>query len=281
MRSITVLMPAYNEADNLPVVVKEAADVLASLTDDWSILVVDDGSTDGTQGVLRDIRDNVPQLRWVRLRRNFGKSPALAFDTCLPFGFNPRQHNAWMYEAGGEALVHDLYADFNIISFPSGNTGAQMGGWFRRRIDGLDDMRGLRMRIPGLGGKVMAELGVISADEARDRRDRKMRAAESALDSELAPLPENVGSLRSRGKFPTYYWGGAVYWERVDARLRSNGSSLQAALSDYLSCCRLQRRSLDDLAGVLDEASGTRVFSNELDIMRREPGCPERMVPGP
>lgn len=77
MRSITVLMPAYNEADNLPVVVKEAADVLASLTDDWSILVVDDGSTDGTQGVLRDIRDNVPQLRWVRLRRNFGKSEAL------------------------------------------------------------------------------------------------------------------------------------------------------------------------------------------------------------
>ena len=54
-----------------------------------------------------------------------------------------------------------------------------------------------------------------------------------------------------------------------------------AALSDYLSCCRLQRRSLDDLAGVLDEASGTRVFSTELDIMRREPGCPERMVPGP
>ncbi|MDA1264454.1 MAG: TRAP transporter substrate-binding protein DctP [Planctomycetota bacterium] len=91
---------------------------------------------------------------------NLGKSEALAFDTCLPFGFTPRQQNAWLHEAGGLELVREVYADFNVISFPCGNTGAQMGGWFRRRIDGLDDLKGLTMRIPGLGGKVMQELGV-------------------------------------------------------------------------------------------------------------------------
>ncbi len=89
-----------------------------------------------------------------------GKAPSLAFDTCLPFGLSPRQQNAWLLEAGGLELVHRVYSDFNVISFPGGNTGAQMGGWFKRPIETLEDLRGLKMRIPGLGGKVMAEMGV-------------------------------------------------------------------------------------------------------------------------
>src|SRR5690606_30035541 len=89
-----------------------------------------------------------------------GKAPALAFDTCVPFGLTPRQQNAWLHEAGGLELLREVYADFGIVNFPSGNTGAQMGGWFRRPVESLADLRGLRMRIPGLGGKVMDALGV-------------------------------------------------------------------------------------------------------------------------
>ena len=89
-----------------------------------------------------------------------GKNPALAFDTCVPFGMTARQQNAWLLEGGGLELIHRLYADFNIISFPGGNTGAQMGGWFRKEVSGPDDLVGLRMRIPGLGGDVMNALGV-------------------------------------------------------------------------------------------------------------------------
>lgn len=89
-----------------------------------------------------------------------GKAAALAFDTCLPFGFTPRQQNAWLHEGGGLELVREVYSDFNLVSFPCGNTGAQMGGWFRKPIEGLSDLANLRMRIPGLGGKVMQELGV-------------------------------------------------------------------------------------------------------------------------
>lgn len=89
-----------------------------------------------------------------------GKSAALAFDTCLPFGFTPRQQNAWLHEGGGLERVRAVYADFNVVSFPCGNTGAQMGGWFRKPIEGLADLKGLAMRIPGLGGKVMEALGV-------------------------------------------------------------------------------------------------------------------------
>jgi TRAP-type mannitol/chloroaromatic compound transport system substrate-binding protein len=88
-----------------------------------------------------------------------GKNPALAFDTCVPFGLTPREQNAWLFEAGGLDLVRRLYGDFGLVSFPCGNTGVQMGGWFRRPVETLRDLQGLRMRIPGLGGQVMDALG--------------------------------------------------------------------------------------------------------------------------
>lgn len=90
-----------------------------------------------------------------------GKTPATAFGTALPFGFNDRQQNAWLYEAGGLEMLQQMYAErFNVIQFPAGNTGVQMGGWFNKEINSTADLEGLKMRIPGLGGQVMAKLGV-------------------------------------------------------------------------------------------------------------------------
>jgi TRAP-type mannitol/chloroaromatic compound transport system substrate-binding protein len=90
-----------------------------------------------------------------------GKSPLTAFGTALPFGLNAQQQNAWLYEGGGSALLQAAYAKlFNVIQFPAGNTGVQMGGWFRKEINTVADLQGLKMRIPGLGGQVMAKLGV-------------------------------------------------------------------------------------------------------------------------
>lgn len=88
-----------------------------------------------------------------------GKHPALAFDTCVPFGFTMRQQDAWQHEAGGLELIRGIYKNFGLLTFPGGNTGTQMGGWFRKRIDSADDLRGLRIRIPGLGGQVLDRLG--------------------------------------------------------------------------------------------------------------------------
>ncbi len=89
-----------------------------------------------------------------------GKNPALAFDCCVPFGMTARQQAAWLHQGGGLELTRSLFSDFSILNFPAGNTGAQMGGWFKREVNGLSDMQGLKMRIPGLGGQVMSELGV-------------------------------------------------------------------------------------------------------------------------
>ncbi len=90
-----------------------------------------------------------------------GKTPTAAFGTSLPFGLTAQQQNAWLYEGGGLAKLQEIYAaKFNIIQFPAGNTGAQMGGWFRKEINTIQDLQGLKMRIPGLGGQVMTKLGV-------------------------------------------------------------------------------------------------------------------------
>jgi TRAP-type mannitol/chloroaromatic compound transport system substrate-binding protein len=90
-----------------------------------------------------------------------GKSPVTAFGTALPFGLNAQQQNAWLYDGGGLALLQAAYEKlFNVIQFPAGNTGVQMGGWFRKEINTVADMQGLKMRIPGLGGQVMTRLGV-------------------------------------------------------------------------------------------------------------------------
>ena len=91
-----------------------------------------------------------------------GKDLALTFGTALPFGLNTRQMNAWLRFGEGEALMNELLARFNVIGFAAGNTGAQMGGFFRKEIKTLDDMKGLKMRIGGtVGGRIMQRVGVV------------------------------------------------------------------------------------------------------------------------
>ncbi len=89
----------------------------------------------------------------------FGKDETFAMDCAIPFGLNSRQMTAWMYEGNGLKLFREFYRNYNIVNFPMGNTGAQMGGWFRKEIRSLADMKGLKMRIGGFGGKVLERIG--------------------------------------------------------------------------------------------------------------------------
>jgi TRAP-type mannitol/chloroaromatic compound transport system substrate-binding protein len=91
----------------------------------------------------------------------FGKDATFAFGCALPFGFNARQQNAWMYHGGGLALYNDFLKEYNMLSFPAGNTGTQMGGWFRKEIKTVADLKGLKMRIGGTGGLPLTKLGVV------------------------------------------------------------------------------------------------------------------------
>jgi TRAP-type mannitol/chloroaromatic compound transport system substrate-binding protein len=91
----------------------------------------------------------------------WGKDPTYAFATAVPFGLNARQQNGWMYYGGGMDLLNEFFATQNLIAFPCGNTGAQMGGWFRKEIKSLADLQGMKFRIGGFGGKVISKLGVV------------------------------------------------------------------------------------------------------------------------
>jgi TRAP-type mannitol/chloroaromatic compound transport system substrate-binding protein len=90
-----------------------------------------------------------------------GKDPTFAIETTIPFGLNTRQHNAWMWHGGGIELFREFFKDYNVYQIPAGNTGAQMGGWFRKEIKTVGDLNGLKMRIAGIAGQVMQKLGVV------------------------------------------------------------------------------------------------------------------------
>jgi TRAP-type mannitol/chloroaromatic compound transport system substrate-binding protein len=91
----------------------------------------------------------------------WGKDAAFALDTAIPFSLNARQTNAWQLFGGGNELFADFYKNYNIVRFAAGNTGAQMGGWFRKEIKTVADLKGLKFRIGGFAGKVMEKLGAV------------------------------------------------------------------------------------------------------------------------
>ena len=107
-----------------------------------------------------------------------GKVPEAQFFSTVPFGMTARGMNAWLYEGGGLELWREMYQPFHVIPFPLGNTGVQMGGWFNKEVNSIDDLQGLKMRIPGLGGKVFAKAGgnpvLFAGSEVYMALDRKV-----------------------------------------------------------------------------------------------------------
>ena len=91
-----------------------------------------------------------------------GKDPAWAIGTCVPFGLNSRQYNAWWMHGGGEKLFNDYTREVGVVNLLAGNTGSQMGGWFKREIKDVADLKGLKFRTGGMGGQVLAKLGVVT-----------------------------------------------------------------------------------------------------------------------
>lgn len=114
----------------------------------------------GTQ-VLDAVQAGTVEMGHTASYYYFGKDPTLAFDTSVPFGLTSRQQSAWMLHGNGMKLMREVLADYNIINFMGGNTGTQMGGWFRKEIKTVDDLKGLKFRVSGFAGRVMTKLGTV------------------------------------------------------------------------------------------------------------------------
>ena len=142
----------------------------------------------------------------------FGKDPAFTFGTALPFGLNSRQMNGWLRFGGGHELLNELLAKYNCIGVAAGNTGAQMGGWFRKEIKSVEDLKGLKMRIGGFAGTIVTKLGVVpqqlaggdiypalekgTLDACRMGRPVRRREARLPEGREVLLLSRLVGRLR-------------------------------------------------------------------------------------
>ncbi len=137
------------------------------------------------------------------------KHEALSIATGLPFGFTPQQQNAWLLHGGGREAIRNVLSDFSMLNLTAGNTGTQMGGWFNREVNVLDDLQGLRFRIPGQGGQVMQQLGVetvvLPAMEIYDA----LESGEIDAAEWVGPYDDEKLGLHEVAEF--YYYPG--WWE--------------------------------------------------------------------
>jgi len=112
-------------------------------------------------GVVDAVQQGAVECAQTAAYYYFGKDETFALGCAIPFGLNSRQTTAWMYHGNGLRLMREFYRNYNIINFPAGNTGAQMGGWFRKEIKSAADMKGLKMRIGGFGGRIIERIGAV------------------------------------------------------------------------------------------------------------------------
>ena len=111
--------------------------------------------------VADKVSDGTVEMGQTALYYYWGKDPTFALATAVPFGLNARQMNSWWYHGGAKEKLNKFFEKYNFTAFAAGNTGCQMGGWFRKPINSLADLQGLKFRIGGMGGKIIAKTGVV------------------------------------------------------------------------------------------------------------------------
>ena len=136
------------------------------------------------------------------------KNPIFGIGT-MPFGLNAQQQNAWLYYGGGLEALQAVYADYGIINFPVGNSGVQMGGWFKEAVNTPEDFNGLTMRLPGLGGKVMERLGMKAISLSPNDIFPAMEAGEIDAAEFIGPYDDEKLGLYNLA--PHYYYPG--WWD--------------------------------------------------------------------
>ncbi len=165
----------------------------------------------------------------------FGKNEAFAFDCAIPFGMNSRSLTAWMYDGNGTKLMREFYAQYNIVNFPMGNTGAQMGGWYRKQIKSVADINGLKMRIGGFGGRVLAKLGGVPQNIPGGEIYQSLE--KGTIDATEWVGPYDDEKLGFHKVAPYYYYPG--WWEGgAQLSLYVNSKAFEGLSPEYKAILR-------------------------------------------
>ncbi len=193
----------------------------------------------------------------------FGKDPTFAFDTTLPFGLNTRQMLAWMHDGGGMALMREMYAEYGVVNFPMANTGAQMGGWFRKEINSLEDLKGLKMRIAGVAGTIMGKYGLVA--QQLGAADLYPALERGTIDAAEFAGPYDDERLGLYKVARNYYYPG--WWEGcAQVSLLVNQKAYDALPAEYKS--------------VLEAASAVAMTECIAKYDARNPAALKRLVAG-
>jgi TRAP-type mannitol/chloroaromatic compound transport system substrate-binding protein len=183
---------------------------LAGLTDNkFQVRVFAAGEIVPALQALDAVQNNTVEMCHTATYYFVGKDVTFGFDAGVPFGLTARQQNAWMQQGGGLQLMREFMADYNSVPFPCGNTGVQMGGWFRKELKTLDDLKGIKMRIPGIGGQIWAKLGAVPQQLAGG--DIYPALERGAIDGAEWVGPYDDEKLGFYKVAPYYYYPG--FWE--------------------------------------------------------------------
>lgn len=201
-----------------------------------------------------------------------GKAAAAPFFCAVPFGLNAQEMNGWLYEGGGLELWRELYARFGLVPFPAGNTGVQMAGWFRKPVNGLADLQGLKMRIPGLGGEVMSRVGAVPVNLPGAEIFSSLQSGAIDAAEWVGPYNDLAFGLHRAAKY-CYYPG----WQEPGPTLECmvNQAAWETLPKDLQEIVALCCRAVND--AMLAEFTARN--QQALDVLVREHGVQLRQLP--
>ncbi|MDE1465154.1 TRAP transporter substrate-binding protein [Spartinivicinus poritis] len=199
-----------------------------------------------------------------------GKEPAAQFFAAVPFGLNAQEMNSWIHYGGGQQLWDEAYEQFNLKPFAGGNTGVQMAGWFRKKINSLEDLKGLKMRIPGLGGEVLKKLGGVPVNIPGGELFTALQTGTIDATEWVGPYNDLAFGLYKAAKY--YYYPG---WHEPGTTLEVivNKKALQELPEDLQAIVEQAIRAsnqdmLDEYTARNNQALNTLVNEHKVELLK-------------
>lgn len=199
-----------------------------------------------------------------------GKSEAAQFFAAVPFGLTAQEMNSWLYHGGGMDLWKEVYAEFGLVPTAAGNTGVQMGGWFNKEINSLNDLKGLKMRIPGLGGEVLKRAGGTPVSLPGGEIFTSLQSGAIDATEWVGPYNDLAFGLYQAAKY--YYYPG---WHEPGTTLECfiNRKAFEALPKDLqsivLNACRVANQDmLADFTARNNDALQTLVNEHHVQLKR-------------